>query len=87
MSKLLPNGVIRAASIILAADVSINETFDYRFGMLQTGHKPMFLATQNQPFSLDGSHMVLDHTNVAHRANRALSSAVNRQAELNKSAR
>ena len=70
---------------MLVTCVPIHEAIDHRYGMLQAGHKPLLLATQNQPLSLDGLHMVLDHTNFADLADHALSSAVNRQAEPNKS--
>ena len=85
VSKPLPNGVLVAASWMLAACVPIHETIDYRYGMPHVGHRPLILATQNQPLNLDDSHMALDRTNVANLADRALSSGTNRTAEPNKS--
>ena len=84
-SKLLPDRLLVATSLMLMTCVPIHETIDYRYGMLQAGHKPLILLTQNQPLSLDGLHMALDHINVANLADRTLSSAANRQAEPNKS--
>ena len=84
-SKLLPDELLVAASLILVNCVPIHETIDYRFDMLQAGHKPLTLATENQPLSLNDLHVVLDHINVTNLADRALSSAADRQAEPNKS--
>ena len=84
-SKPPPSGLLEAASLMPATCVRIHETIDYRDGMPQAGYKPLIPKTQNQPLSLDGLHMVLDHTNVTNLADRALSSAANQQAKPNKS--
>ena len=84
-SKLPPGGLLQAALLMPATCVPIHETIDYSYGMLQAGYKPLIPKTQNQPLSLDGLHMVLDHTNVTNLADRALSSAANQQAKPNKS--
>ena len=81
-SKPPPSGLSEAASLMPATCVP---TIDYRYGMPQAGYKPLIPKTQNQPLSLDGLHMVLDHTNVTNLADRALSSAANQQAKPNKS--
>ena len=85
ISKLCPNGVLVAASLMLAACVPFHETIDYLYGVLQAGHRPLILVTQNQPLNADESHMALDRTNVANLPDRALSSGTNRQTEPNKS--
>ena len=84
-SKRPPGRLLEAASLMPATCVPIHETIDYRYDMLQAGYKPLIPKTQNKPLSLNGLHMVLDHTNVANLADRALSSAANQQVKPNKS--
>ena len=69
---------------MLATCVSAHETIYHRYRVLQPAHKPLTLATQNQPLKLNYSHMELNRTNVANLADRALSSGTNRQDEPKK---
>ena len=84
VSKLPPNGVLVATSLMLATCISIHETIDYRYGVLQSRQKPLTLKTQNQQLNLNDSHTALDRTNVANLADRASSCGTNRQAEPKK---
>ena len=80
VSKLPPNGVLVATSLMLATCILSHETIDYRYGVLQPGHKPLTLTTQNQQLSLNDSHIALARTNVANLADRASSSVTDLQA-------
>ena len=82
--KLLLNGVLVAASLMLAACVPLHETVDYRYGVLHAGYKPLIVGVQNQPLSLDDPYMVPDPAAVANLADRDLSSDTNQRNEPNK---
>ena len=61
---------------MLAACVPIDETFDYRYAVLQSGYSPFIAATQNQPSTLDGSRIAPDQTDIANLAASQSSTAI-----------
>ena len=64
VSQRFLNGLMLAISVMLAAYVPIDETFDYRYATLQSGYSPFIATTQNQPSALDGSRLAPYQTDI-----------------------
>ena len=76
VSQRFLNGLMLAVYVMLAACVPIDETFDYRYAVLQSGYSPFIAATQNQPSTLDGSRIAPDQTDIINLAASQSSTAI-----------
>ena len=76
VSQRFLNGLRLAVYVMLAACVTIDETFDYRYAALQSGYSPFIAATQNQTSTLDGSRIAPDQTDITKLAASQSSTAI-----------
>ena len=70
------NGLMLAVYVMLAACVPIDETFDYRYAVLQSGYSPFIAATRDKPSTLDGSRIAPDQTDIINLAASQSSTAI-----------